>query len=538
MASGIYGLSGSGMDIDSLVKNMMKTQQSKYDNIYKNKVQTEWKKSDYNSIYKSLNTFRFSTLSNYKLQSNMAARSATAQDTTIATAVANGDAGEMTHDISVTKLAQNAYLQSTAITRDNATAPKSINLPDVINVQYPAGITDEEKKTKIGLSFTVNDGSNTAQTISYTYSQLEGKTLNDVASDINKLNINITASYDAVNDTFSLYNKKGGSTNTVGIAVNAGSVENPISTEGQANTEKLFTNLKLASYDSVNKTLGSEIALTAATPISVAGVSAEAKIDGKIYTADSNKITAAGVTYTLNKIGETKVNVTNDVDKIVENVKKFVEDYNKMLDTMNSKISETRYKDYKPLTDDEKAAMKEDQVKSWEEKAKSGLLNNDTIIRGVVYDMRDALSDSIDGLTGKYTSAASIGITTTSYTEKGKIQLDENKLRNALKEDPDVVYKIFGTTGSDRDSQGIANRLSAVAQTGMTNISKEAGISSSDDQSVLGIKIDSYESQMKKMLDIMDKRQTQLYKQFSAMETAIASLNSQYSFVNQYTSGS
>ena len=147
MASGIYGLSGSGMDIDSLVKNMMKTQQSKYDNIYKNKVQTEWKKSDYNSIYKSLNTFRFSTLSNYKLQSNMAARSATAQDTTIATAVANGDAGEMTHDISVTKLAQNAYLQSTAITRDNATAPKSINLPDVINVQYPAGITDEEKKT-------------------------------------------------------------------------------------------------------------------------------------------------------------------------------------------------------------------------------------------------------------------------------------------------------------------------------------------------------------------------------------------------------
>lgn len=38
MASGIYGLSGSGMDIDSLVKNMMKTQQSKYDNIYKNKV--------------------------------------------------------------------------------------------------------------------------------------------------------------------------------------------------------------------------------------------------------------------------------------------------------------------------------------------------------------------------------------------------------------------------------------------------------------------------------------------------------------------
>ena len=72
------------------------------------------------------------------------------------------------------------------------------------------------------------------------------------------------------------------------------------------------------------------------------------------------------------------------------------------------------------------------------------MLNNDTIIRGVVYDMRDALSDSIDGLTGKYTSAASIGITTTSYTEKGKIQLDENKLRNVASKDKKIkeAYEI------------------------------------------------------------------------------------------------
>ena len=538
MASGIYGLSGSGMDVDSMVKNMMKTQQTKYDNLYKSKVQAEWKKSDYNTMYKSLSTFRYTTLSTYKMPSNMSARAASSQDSTIASATANADAGEMTHDINITKLAQNAYLQSTTITRDNTMATTSVNLPDVIDVQYPSGITDEEKKTEIGLSFTVDDGSNTAQTISYTYSELEGKTLNDIASDINKLNLNITASYDSVNDSFSLYNKKGGSTNKVSISVNAGTTDDPVGTEAQTNTAKLFNNLQLAAYDSTSKTLGSTLTMDASTPISESGISAEVTIDGKSYTSDTNKITVSGVTYTLNKAGETKVNVTNDIDKIVDNVKQFVEDYNKMLDALNTKTSETRYKDYKPLTDDEKSAMTDDQIDSWEEKAKSGLLNNDTIIRGVVYDMRDALSDPIDGLTGKYTSAASIGITTTSYTEKGKIQLDENKLRNALKEDPDVVYKIFGTTGSDRDSQGIANRLSAVAQTGMTNISKEAGISSSDDQSVLGIKIDSYESQMKKMLDIMDKRQTQLYKEFNAMETAIASLNSQASFISQYTSGS
>ena len=538
MASGIYGLSGSGMDVDSMVKNMMATQQTKYDNIYKNKVVTEWKKSDYNTVYKSLSTFRYTTLGTYKLQSNMSARSASSQDSTIVSATANGAAGEMTHDVSVTKLAQNAYLQSTTITRDNTTAPKSINLPDVINVQYPAGITSDEKSTKIGLSFTVNDGSNTAQTISYTYSQLEGKTLNDVAADINKLNLNITANYDSVNDTFSIYNKKGGSTNTVAISVNAGTTDSPIDAEAQTNTASLFTNLKLASYDTTTKSLGTEIALTAGTPISVAGVSAEAKIDGKTYTSDSNKITVAGVTYNFNKIGETKVSVTNDTETIVSNVKKFIEDYNKMIGSMNTEIDETRYKDYKPLTDTEKAKMTDDQVKQWEEKAKSGLLHNDTILRDVVSNMRDALMQPIDGLTGKYTSAASIGITTTSYTEKGKLQLDETKLRKALAEDPDAAYKIFATSGTTSDAQGIANRLSTVAQNGMDKIASEAGLTDDEDESVLGVKIGTFTTQMAALLTKMNDQQTALYKQFNAMETAIASLNKQASFLSSSSSSS
>lgn len=89
----------------------------------------------------------------------------------------------------------------------------------------------KKRKQKLGLVLLLMMVVTQHKQFLCTYSQLEGKTLNDVASDINKLNINITASYDAVNDTFSLYNKKGGSTNTVGIAVNAGSVDDPISTE-------------------------------------------------------------------------------------------------------------------------------------------------------------------------------------------------------------------------------------------------------------------------------------------------------------------
>jgi len=45
-----------------------------------------------------------------------------------------------------------------------------------------------------------------------------------------------------------------------------------------------------------------------------------------------------------------------------------------MLAKINSVLTEERYRDYLPLTDDQKKAMSEDDIKLWEQKAKSGLL--------------------------------------------------------------------------------------------------------------------------------------------------------------------
>ena len=40
-ARGIYGLSGSGIDVESLVKVGMMSEQKKYDRIYKKEVETQ-----------------------------------------------------------------------------------------------------------------------------------------------------------------------------------------------------------------------------------------------------------------------------------------------------------------------------------------------------------------------------------------------------------------------------------------------------------------------------------------------------------------
>jgi len=56
---GIYGLSGSGMDIDSMVKTAMKGKQAQYDKMYKKETKNEWIKSEYNDFYTSMTTFKY-----------------------------------------------------------------------------------------------------------------------------------------------------------------------------------------------------------------------------------------------------------------------------------------------------------------------------------------------------------------------------------------------------------------------------------------------------------------------------------------------
>ena len=133
-ARGIYGLSGSGMDIDSLVKVGMLSKQNEYDKMYKSLTKDQWKKEAYANTYSTLSTYRSSTLYDYRMSATFQPRNADSSDTTVATAVANANAAAMTHTIQVTSMATNAYLQSTSeIKNNNENASASIYLKDLIN---------------------------------------------------------------------------------------------------------------------------------------------------------------------------------------------------------------------------------------------------------------------------------------------------------------------------------------------------------------------------------------------------------------------
>ncbi|MDY6268549.1 MAG: flagellar filament capping protein FliD [Selenomonadaceae bacterium] len=555
--TGIYGLSGSGIDVDSMVKVGMMSKQSQYDKMYKETVKNEWMKSAYADLYSEVNTFNQSTLSTYKMSSTTSPMTAESTSTGVATATANADAASMSHVVTVKSLASNAYLQSgdKGITRSvknsDGTASTSIKLSDIF---YNGTDTYDPNSEDTALAFTISDGTGTSgksATISFTYKEIfgNGVTLNDLASKIKSSGVNIQASYDSVNDSFSLYQKTGGLENVISLDTTKDADGKAISSDAAKNAQTLLTNLNLYQVKTSTDTSGnttqklSDSALSfdsTNTSQTVSGTDGKVTIDGKSYDTTSSKITVGNVSYTLGGVGTTTVSVAQDTDKVIENVKKFVEDYNKMIDSLNSKYYETQYSDYGVLTKSQESSMTQDQITKWNEKAKSGLLYHDKTVGKIVSAMREALYTPVEGTGSNYNTMMSLGIT--SSTDQGHIKLDETKLKKALAADPDCVRNVFsasgtvtnadGTTSTDYDKEGVMNRISDALYTNLKSLKSYAGDSSETaDGSTLGDLIETLKTKMSDFKTQMTAFENALYDKYDAMESAIQQLSVQLGYI-------
>lgn len=587
-ANGIYGLSGSGLDIESLVKMGMMNKQNQYDKMYQTQLKQTWVKEAYNTVYTDVKAFKES-MSTFKMQSNMSAMQATSSNNDVVSVTANGAAAAMNHKITVEQVASNAYLmtangQKIGRANTSAAAANSAYLKDVLfsgdatkttvdgQTSYlvkndTTGMIDTFKGSDVAISIEVQDsdekdsnGKSVTRKVEFTYDQIfnDKKTLNDLATAFSNSGANVQGGYDTVNDSFSLYNKTSGSANKIYLKAN-----NDTSAE-------LLNKLHLASYDGQTNTLGNEISFTkdALTKAAV-GTNAKATIDGKTYESDTNKLNVANVIYNFNGVSAknadgtyqaSTISVSQDTDKIVDNVKKFVETYNTLIDSLNTKYREEKNTDYKPLTKKQEGEMTESQIDKWNEKAKSGLLYHDNNIYSIISDMRESLYTKVDavdtvltdakGNKYSYNTMSSIGIT--SSTNQGHITLDEEKLKKALTEDPDCVYQLFAsdqdstyvagstnknqadtyTSKSDYLNTGIANRLYNSMNTNISKLESYAGTSKeTDDESYLGKLITNMNTKMTSFQTLMKSYESKLYKKYDAMEVALSKLGAQLSYI-------
>jgi len=353
------------------------------------------------------------------------------------------------------------------------------------------------------VSFKIND-------VSFTFSQND--TLSSVMAAINNsTEANVTIKYDEVTDTFSITAKQTGAGDNIRIS----------------------------------ETSGNFLSAIGITGITSEGVDAIAEIDREIVTRSSNTFTVNDIEYTLKKAhdpesdGET-VTLEQNIDAVVDTIKTFVEEYNKLVDMFSSKLSEKYDRNYLPLSSEQKEALSDKEVELWEKKAKTGLLRNDSILQEIQNDMRMALLEPVEGVG---ISLSSIGITSKSYQDKGKLYIDEDKLRQAIMDRPDEVKNLFKKQSqsvpsytrdlgaSDRKTrykeQGLLWRLSDIIEDNISILRDKDG-----KKGVLlekaGMEGDTSEfnSSLSKDISSFDERITELYKKLVVKEA---------NYYNQFT---
>lgn len=157
--------------------------------------------------------------------------------------------------------------------------------------------------------------------------------------------------------------------------------------------------------------------------------------------------------------------------------------------------------------------------------------------------MRSTMMSVVPGLdTGsKYNTLASIGITSGLYSEKGKLYINETKLKEALQKDMQAVMDLFTKDDSQYSNKGIAMRLYDDVNKTMTQISARAGSSdgfSLVDNSIIGKQLSRIDERSDDLKDRLAKIEERYWKQFTAMEKAISQLNSQSAWLaQQFSSG-
>lgn len=141
--------------------------------------------------------------------------------------------------------------------------------------------------------------------------------------------------------------------------------------------------------------------------------------------------------------------------------------------------------------------------------------------------------DKVSGLAdGNLNHLSQIGINTGSYTEGGKLFIDDKKLTEALAKKPEEVMALFTTR--DAAGNGVGARVYDTLNDIVKKLSAKAGSSSSSvDNSTLSQKLKRMDTEISRWQDRLTSIEDRYWKQFTAMEKALSKMNSQSTWMQQ-----
>lgn len=510
----------TGMDTDSLVKDLMRAERIPLDKLTQKKQTLEWQRDDYRDMNKLLNELDRNIFDGVLMKSSFTKKIVTSSNESAVTAKNISGTSNINTTIRVDQMAEAAYMNSAAnILTDNSFDPDG-------------KLVDE--RGKFLADFTSNDFSIQAIQSDGTIGAAVNFTIDPTTETLNSV-INRINSSDAGVNVF--YDKQTGRISMT--AKNTGDVS--------AQAEIIITG------DFFTASLDLDTDNIVAGVNGQAGKNAKFQINGLDTERTSNTFQINGYEYTLKQVTDDGDQITQageivtfnsntDTEQIFDTIVKFIDKYNETIDSINSKISEERFRDFPPLTDEQRNELSENEIELWEENAKSGMIRNDSILSSSMNQMRLDFYSPVTGINSNYDQLSEIGIKTSSnYLDRGKLIINEDELRNAISNDPMAIYDLFNKEVKDgngkliNDQSGITRRLRETIDNTINNIEAKAGNNLRiNSQFTIGRNLDSLNNDIADFEARLLNLENGYWKQFAAMEKAIDRYNSQFNaFMSQ-----
>ena len=209
---------------------------------------------------------------------------------------------------------------------------------------------------------------------------------------------------------------------------------------------------------------------------------------------------------------------------------------------MDSLYNADSAKGYEPLTDEEKEALSEKEVEKWEEKIKKSLLRRDTTLNSVASMLKSTMLSTYE-INGNTMSLAYLGIKTGNYftmkdNEKNAFHIDgdpddstsvnnDDKLKAAIAADPESVSEFFTKLANDLYSN-LGERMKSTTLSSAFTVYNDKQMNTEMSQ---------YDAQIKKWEKYVSDQEEFWYKKFTAMEKALAQLQSSTSALSGLLGG-
>jgi len=277
-----------------------------------------------------------------------------------------------------------------------------------------------------------------------------------------------------------------------------------------------------------DSTLATDLGMTQ----SLVARDAQYTINGQSMTSASNTVSngLAGVSLTLNGTTSSDASLVvtapaPNTNTITTAIQGFVTAYNSTVDLIYGYVNDPKVAN--PTTDAQREA---------------GMLQGDPQLLSILSNLRSAVTSTMSGAAGGMGYLGNIGLSTgaavgsgtiSQDSLKGKLNLDTTKLQSMLASNFSGVKALFSNPTGSFSSEGLSQRMddlvnpqAGVSGTLAGRITSEASL------------IQSYSQQIADIEQRVTMHEASLRAQFTAMETAVAQLQSSSSSLSSSTSSS